>query len=169
MMMMIIIILLLLIIIIIKCSCHLTLHGSFQLPPTHRTVTERNEISDSHSGVDEDYNHTEYDDIRIGNYRRFGWACCLQNLLTSSVLSEDSHYVGLHCTSRRDVWLQHKSEQLHVELNTGLTSQLSTPTARNCVLPAKLIFAELFNNIPTFYGFRRFILYSHQPADGPYT
>jgi hypothetical protein len=62
-----------------------------------------------------------------------------------------------------------KSEQLYVGLNIGLTSQLSTPIARKCVLPERLIFAELLNNIPAFYGFRRFILYSHRPAGGPYT
>jgi len=66
---------------IIMCSRHFTLQGSFQLPPIHRTVTEHNEISDSHSGFDEDYRRVGYDDARIGNYRRFGWACCLQNLL----------------------------------------------------------------------------------------
>jgi hypothetical protein len=48
MMMMIIII----IIIIIMCPGHFTLHGSFQLPPIHRRVTEHNAISDFHSGVD---------------------------------------------------------------------------------------------------------------------
>jgi len=96
-------IIIIIIIIIIKCSRHFTLQGSFQLLPIHRRVTEHNEISDYHCGVDEDYRRVRYDDARIGNYRRFGWACCLQTLLTSRVLSEDSHSVGLHCTSRRDV------------------------------------------------------------------
>ena len=65
-------IIIIIIIIIIKCSRHFTLQGSFQLPPIHRRVTEHNEISDSHSGIDEDYRRVGYDDARIGNYRRFG-------------------------------------------------------------------------------------------------
>jgi len=35
-------------------------------------LTEHSEISDSHNGVHEDYSRMGYDDVRIGNYRRFG-------------------------------------------------------------------------------------------------